>query len=200
MLKSKRKGVLIIVSSPSGAGKTTIAKKLLKTISNSKLSVSLTTRKPRVGEVDGLDYRFVTVKDFKSKIKKGLFLEYAKVFDNFYGTLKSEININLKKGMNILLDIDWQGARQIKKKFNKNLISIFILPPSLKSLKLRLSKREKNKEFIKKRMGKAKKEIMHWIEYDYAVVNDDLKNCLLNISNIIKTNIFKPHMQKIIRY
>jgi guanylate kinase len=89
LLKAKRKGVLIIVSSPSGAGKTTIAKKLLKTISNSKLSVSLTTRKPRVGEVDGLDYRFVTVKDFKSKIKKGLFLEYAKVFDNFYGTLKS---------------------------------------------------------------------------------------------------------------
>ena len=200
MLKVKSKGILIVISSPSGAGKTTITKQLLKKIPNTKLSVSLTTRKPRKGEIDGIDYIFVSIKDFKQKIKNKLFLEHAKVFGNFYGTLKTEINFHLKKGKNILLDIDWQGARQIKKKFKKDLISIFILPPSLKELKKRLSKRESSKNFIKKRMSKARREIMHWSEYDYAIINDNLKNCLLNIKNIIDINILKPHMQNIKKY
>lgn len=121
MLKFKRKGILIIVSSPSGAGKTTITKKLVEQNQNIKLSVSLTTRKPRNGEVDGIDYKFVSLKVFKEKIQKKLFLEHAKVFDNFYGTLKSKIFKDLKKGKNILLDIDWQGARQIKKNLQKIL-------------------------------------------------------------------------------
>ena len=200
MLKVKTKGILIVISSPSGAGKTTITKHLVNKIPNVKLSVSLTTRKPRSGEVNGIDYKFVSLKDFKEKVKKKLFLEHAKVFDNYYGTLKSQIIIDLKKGKNILLDIDWQGARQIKKKFTKDLISIFILPPSLKELKRRLSKREKSKTFINKRMSKAKREIMHWSEYDYAVVNDNLKNCLSKIQNIISNHVLKPHMQTISKY
>ena len=200
MLKVKKKGILIVISSPSGAGKTTITKHLVKKVPNVKLSVSLTTRKPRSGEVNGIDYKFVSLKDFKEKVKKKLFLEHAKVFDNYYGTLKSQIIIDLKKGKNILFDIDWQGARQIKKKFTKDLISIFILPPSLKELKRRLSKREKSKAFVNKRMSKAKREIMHWSEYDYAVVNDNLKNCLTKIQNIISNHVLKPHMQTIRNY
>jgi len=200
LLKVKTKGILIVISSPSGAGKTTITKHLVNKIPNVKLSVSLTTRKPRSGEVNGIDYKFVSLKDFKEKVKKKLFLEHAKVFDNYYGTLKSQIVIDLKKGKNILFDIDWQGARQIKKKFTKDLISIFILPPSLKELKKRLSKREKSKAFINKRMSKAKREIMHWSEYDYAVVNDNLKNCLSKIQNIISNHVLKPHMQTISKY
>lgn len=200
MLKFRRKGILIIISSPSGAGKTTITKKIVEKNQNIKLSVSLTTRKPRIGEIDGIDYKFVSLKVFKEKVKKNLFLEHAKVFDNFYGTLKSEIFKDLKKGKNILLDIDWQGARQIKKKFTKEFISIFILPPSLTELKKRLSKREKNLNFINKRMSKAKREIMHWVEYDYAIVNDDLNNCLSKIENIINSQVLKPHMQFIGKY
>ena len=200
MLKTKKKGFLIIISSPSGAGKTTIAKKLLNKIPNSKLSISFTTRSPRANEFHGVDYYFVTLKDFKERIKKNFFLEYARVFDNLYGTLKSEISRDLKKGKNILLDIDWQGARQIKKKFKKDLISIFILPPSLKVLKKRLSKREKSKNFIKKRMSKARREIMHWHEYDYAVINDNLENCLSKIFNIITLHKLKPAMQEIVKY
>ena len=200
MLKVKTKGILIVISSPSGAGKTTITKHLVNKIPNVKLSVSLTTRKPRSGEVNGIDYKFVSLKDFKEKVKKKLFLEHAKVFDNYYGTLKSQIIVDLKKGKNILFDIDWQGARQIKKKFNKDLISIFVLPPSLKELKRRLSKREKSKTFINKRMSKAKREIMHWSEYDYAVVNDNLKNCLSKIQNIISNHVLKPYMQTISKY
>jgi len=200
LLKVKTKGILIVISSPSGAGKTTITKHLVNKIPNVKLSVSLTTRKPRSGEVNGIDYKFVSLKDFKEKVKKKLFLEHAKVFDNYYGTLKSQIIIDLKKGKNILFDIDWQGARQIKKKFTKDLISIFILPPSLKELKRRLSKREKSKTFINKRMSKAKREIMHWSEYDYAVVNDNLKHCLSKIQNIISNHVLKPHMQTISKY
>ena len=200
MLKVKKKGILIVISSPSGAGKTTITKHLVKKVPNVRLSVSLTTRKPRSGEVNGIDYKFVSLKDFKEKVKKKLFLEHAKVFDNYFGNLKFQIVIDLKKGKNILFDIDWQGARQIKKKFTKDLISIFILPPSLKELKRRLSKREKSKTFINKRMSKAKREIMHWSEYDYAVVNDNLKNCLSKIQNIISNHVLKPHMQTISKY
>lgn len=195
MLKVKKKGILIVISSPSGAGKSTIAKKLLKQIPNIKLSVSVTTRKPRDGEINGVDYEFVSKTDFQKKLKKKDFLEFANVFGNYYGTLKSDVYLNLKKGKSILLDIDWQGARQVKKKFTKNIVSIFVLPPSIKELKNRLTKRENNKVFIKNRMGKAKREIMHWSEYDYAIVNDELQSCIEKIKNIIDTTFSKPHMQ-----
>ena len=150
MLKVKKKGVLIVISSPSGAGKTTIAKKLTSKKSNIELSVSLTTRKPRVGEVNGVDYKFVSPNYFKQQIKQNAFLESAKVFDNFYGTLKQQITSKLNKGKNILLDIDWQGARQVKKKLPNDTVTIFILAPTLKELEKRLKKRERSIVFVNK--------------------------------------------------
>jgi len=200
LLKSKNKGLLIIISSPSGAGKTTIAKKLILENLNIELSVSLTTRPPRNGEIDGVDYKFVNKDLFKKKIKKKLFLEYAKVFDNFYGTLKSEVISKLDKGKNILLDIDWQGARQVRKKFNNDALSIFILPPSLKELKQRLKKRENNLSFVNERMSKAKKEIMHWHEYDYVVINKNLNKCIKVIKNIIFSENYRPIRQSMANF
>jgi guanylate kinase len=199
LLKVKKKGVLIVISSPSGAGKTTIAKKLTSKKSNIELSVSLTTRKPRAGEVDSIDYKFVSPNFFKQKIKQNAFLENAKVFDNFYGTLKKQIESKLNKGKNILLDIDWQGARQVKKRLPNDTITIFILPPSLKELEKRLKKRERSISFVKKRMSKAKQEIMHWTEYDYAVVNKDLNSCLNKIKNILQIDSCKPRRQVILK-
>jgi guanylate kinase len=199
LLKVKKKGVLIVISSPSGAGKTTIAKKLTSKKSNIELSVSLTTRKPRAGEVDSIDYKFVSTNFFKQKIKQNAFLENAKVFDNFYGTLKKQIESKLNKGKNILLDIDWQGARQVKKRLPNDTITIFILPPSLKELEKRLKKRERSISFVKKRMSKAKQEIMHWTEYDYAVVNKDLNSCLNKIKNILQIDSCKPRRQVILK-
>ena len=199
MLKVKKKGVLIVISSPSGAGKTTIAKKLTSKKSNIELSVSLTTRKPRVGEVNGVDYKFVSPNYFKQQIKQNAFLESAKVFDNFYGTLKQQITSKLNKGKNILLDIDWQGARQVKKKLPNDTVTIFILPPSLKELEQRLKKRERSIAFVKKRMSKAKQEIMHWSEYDYAVVNKDLNKCLSKIKSILQIDNSKPRRQVILK-
>ena len=199
MLKVKKKGVLIVISSPSGAGKTTIAKKLTSKKSNIELSVSLTTRKPRTGEIDGIDYKFVSPNFFKQKIKQNAFLENARVFDNFYGTLKKQIESKLNKGKNILLDIDWQGARQVKKRLPNDTVTIFILPPSLKELEKRLKKRERSSAFVKKRMSKAKQEIMHWSEYDYAVVNKDLNSCLNKIKNILQIDRCKPRRQVILK-
>jgi len=191
LLKLKNTGSLVVISSPSGAGKTTITKKLILK-KNTELSVSLTTRKPRISERNKIDYFFVRKNFFKSQIKKKKFLEYAKVFDNYYGTLKKNIKNLLKKNKTIILDIDWQGARQIKKNMPNITTTIFILPPSLRELKKRLVKREKDISFVNKRMKKAKKEITHWKEYDYVVVNDNLKNCLKEIYKILDINKKKP--------
>lgn len=192
MLKKNNKGTLIVISSPSGAGKTTITKKLVSPKKNIVLSVSVTTRRPRINEINKKDYIFVSKKKFNQLIKKKSFLEYAKVFDNYYGTLKKNVLRNIKQNKTTILDIDWQGARQIKKKLAKYTFTIFILPPSIKELKNRLLKRESNYAFIKKRMSKAKKEIMHWKEYDYVVVNNDLTKCLNTIRSIIKSLNNKP--------
>ena len=200
MLKEKYKGVLVVISSPSGAGKTTIAKKLVSKKSNIELSVSLTTRKPRPKEVNAMDYHFVSKDFFKKKIKQNFFLEHAKVFDNFYGTIKKDITDKLKKGINILLDIDWQGARQVRKKMPKDILSIFILPPSLKELKKRLEKRENNTSFVKKRTSKAKKEIAHWREYDYVIVNNDLKKCIKEIKIILEADKNRPSRKSISKF
>ena len=200
MLKEKKRGVLIVISSPSGAGKTTIAKKLVSKKLNIELSVSLTTRKPRSNEINKVDYHFVSKKFFQSKIKQKHFLEHAKVFDNFYGTSQKAINNKLSKGKNILLDIDWQGARQVRKKMPRDTVSIFILPPSLKVLKQRLMKRESSLAFVNKRMSKAKKEIAHWNEYDYAVVNKDLKQCLKEIKKILDIQKYKSSRKTILKF
>jgi len=192
LLKLKKKGFLVVISSPSGAGKTTITKNLITKKKNIELSVSVTTRQPRKKEINNIDYSFVNKEIFKKYIKKKLFLEYAKVFDNFYGTLKSNINSKLNQNKIVLLDIDWQGARQIKQKMPKQTVTIFILPPSLKILKERLLKRERNLKFVNKRMAKAKREIMHWNEYDYVVINQNLNECISEIRKILSIATKRP--------
>ncbi len=171
-------GFAVIISSPSGAGKTTVTKRLLKKVKKSHLSVSCTTRKPRTGEKDGKDYFFISKSKFISLKKKNSFLETATVHGNLYGTLKSEVYLNLKKNKIVFLDIDWQGARLIKNKIKDNIFSIFLLPPTLATLKKRLLKRHNdNKDLAIKRFSSARKDIKHWSEYDYVLVNDKIQVC-----------------------
>ena len=180
-------GLSIIISSPSGAGKTSIAKKLLKKIKASYLSISCTTRKPRYGEKNGIDYFFISKKKFLNLKKNKEFLESAKVYENFYGTLNSQVKTNLKKNNIVFFDVDWQGARSIKKKIKKNCYSFFLLPPSRKILKRRLLLRHKNDPRVAlKRFSSAKKDIMHWKEYDFVFVNENLNECANSIFKKIK--------------
>jgi len=186
-MSSFKKGGMFILSSPSGAGKTTLVKKISKNV-NFSVSISHTTRLPRPKEKNGKDYFFVSKNYFKKLIKKKEFIEHAKVFDNYYGSSKRLITEKLKRGKNIVFDIDWQGTRQIKnKKLNYKLVTIFILPPSRKELLKRLTKREnKNMKTVKKRMKEFKKDLSRWKEYDYVVINDNLQKCYKNIMKIIK--------------
>ena len=193
-MSSKEDGVMIVLSSPSGAGKTTLTK-LLSTNSNYLISVSHTTRKPRTNEIDGKDYYFVNEKEFKSLINKNEFLEYAQVFKNFYGTTLLPVTDGLKKGKNIIFDIDWQGTKQIKeKKLQYKLITFFILPPSKKVLFERLSNRDmKDKLIVDERMKQFGKDVLHWVDYDYVVINDNLKRCFTEVINLIKSEINKTN-------
>jgi len=179
-------GVMVILSSPSGAGKTTLVK-LLSQQNNFEISISHTTRKPRPNEIPNKDYFFVNDKEFKRLIKNEEFLEYAKVFDNFYGTTRSPIINSLNKGKNILFDIDWQGADQIKnKKLDYKLITFFILPPSKKILFERLSNRDmKDKLIVEERMKQFEHDVLHWINYDYVVINNNLDDCYSKIIDLI---------------
>ena len=181
---------MIILSSPSGAGKTTLVKLISK---NKKYftSVSHTTRTPRLNEIDGIDYFFIDKSQFQNLINKNEFLEFAEVFKNYYGTSKKNIIDKLDKGINVLFDIDWQGTEQIiKRKLNYKLISIFILPPSKKVLYERLSSRDmKDKLIVEERMKQFDKDILHWKNYNYVVVNDDLKNCYEKIINILDAEL-----------
>ena len=182
----KKDGLIVILSSPSGAGKTTLVKKIsLK--NNFNISISHTTRKPRINEKDGKDYFFVNGKKFKKLIKNGEFLEHAKVFKNFYGSLKENVINKLKNGKNVIFDIDWQGTRQIKnKKLKYEIITIFILPPSKKELFNRLLKRDqKDKKIAKVRMRQFKKDVLHWKDYDFIVINDKIQKCYKQIMNYI---------------
>ncbi len=182
----KTDGTLFIFSSPSGAGKTTLVK-LLEKKENFFISVSHTTRKPRSKEVNGRDYNFVSDEEFKNLIKKDQFLEHAKVFNNYYGTLKKPVMEKLNQGDNVLFDIDWQGTKQIKdKKINFKIISIFVLPPSKQVLYDRLSNRDmKDKLIASERMKEFYKDLKHWVDYDFVVINDDLEKCYQEISEII---------------
>jgi len=192
MAKIKKEGVLLVISSPSGTGKTTICKKLLEYDKNIHLSVSVTTRKKRKNEVEGIDYYFRSKKDFLILKSQNSFIENAFVFENYYGTLKSEVLEQLENGIDVLIDIDWQGTRQITQAMKGNLIKIFLLPPSIDELKKRLSKR--NSDSIKEinfRMSKALKEIKHFDEYDYVLVNDNLENTFQKIVKIIETERLK---------
>ena len=186
----KNDGVMIILSSPSGAGKTTLVN-LLSKIDNFTISVSHTTRKPRSDEIPDKDYYFVNEDEFKRLIKNQEFLEYAKVFNNFYGSTRTPVINNLDKGKNVLFDIDWQGADQIKnKKLDYKLITFFILPPSREVLFERLSNRDmKDKLIVEERMKQFEHDVLHWINYDYVVINDDLNNCFSKIHNLINAEI-----------
>ena len=183
-------GVIIIFSSPSGAGKTTLVK-LLEKKENFFVSVSHTTRKPRSNEVEGKDYYFVDSNQFNELIKKKEFLEYAKVFNNLYGTLKEPVFEKLKRGENVLFDIDWQGAKIIRSQNIKyKIFSFFVLPPSKKILFERLSNRDmKDKLIVEERMKQFERDVLHWINYDYVVINDNLDKCLTNIQNLIDAEI-----------
>ena len=196
MVKIKKEGVLIVISSPSGTGKTTICKKLLEYDKNIHLSVSVTTRKKRKNEVEGVDYYFRSKKDFLNLKSENEFIENALVFENYYGTLKSEVLKQLDNGIDVLIDIDWQGTRLISKEMKGNLIKIFLLPPSINELKNRLSTR--NSDSLKEinfRMSKALKEIKHYDEYDYVLVNNNLDNTFQNIVKILEAERLKLSKQ-----
>ncbi len=186
-MSSFKKGGIIIFSSPSGAGKTTLVKKISKN-TNFEVSISHTTRLPRPNEKNGKDYYFISKNNFKKLIKKNEFLEHARVFNNYYGSSKKKVFEKLNQGKNVVFDIDWQGTRQIR---NKNLpyqlLTIFILPPSKKELLKRLKKREKqNMKTVKKRMKEFKKDLSKWKEYDFVIINDDLDLCYKKIKYKIK--------------
>ena len=180
-------GMMIVLSSPSGAGKTTLTRLLSEKNDNYVISISHTTRTPRHNEIDGKDYFFVNKDQFKELIKNDCFIEHAIVFNNFYGTMKEPVIKDLSKGKNVLFDIDWQGAEQIKKKkLDFKLITLFILPPSSKELKERLHNREKRDDvMIDERMSQFKNDILHWKDYDYVVINNELSDCYNQIQKII---------------
>ena len=188
MMGNINKGMLIVISSPSGAGKTSICKKLLEIDDKIKPSVSVTTREPRRNEINGVDYIFTTIEDFKKKISNSEFLEYADVFNNKYGTLISSTKILADNGYDVLFDIDWQGTQQLSQ-VEENILTIFILPPSKEEIEKRLKKREaensKNNDIVKDRMSKFEDELSHWKEYDYVVTNDNFDNCIKEITDII---------------
>ena len=186
----KTDGIMIILSSPSGAGKTTLVN-LLSKIDNFKVSISHTTRKPRPNEIPNKDYYFINEKEFQRLISNGEFLEYAKVFNNLYGTTRTPVINNLDNGKNVLFDIDWQGADQIKnKRLDYKLLTFFILPPSKTVLFERLSNRDmKDKLIVEERMKQFSRDVLHWINYDYVVINDDLKLCYNKILNLINAEI-----------
>ena len=193
------KSILIVISSPSGAGKTSICKELLRLDNKIRPSISVTTRKPRNNETDGVDYIFISEDDFNKKISKGSFLEYANVFNNKYGTLASSTEKLLNDNYDVLFDIDWQGTQQLSQN-NINILTIFILPPDKVEIERRLKKREKenseNVDIVSERMSKFEDELSHWKEYDYVVTNDDFEKCISEILNIISAERKKRTRQK----
>ncbi len=183
-------GIVVVLSSPSGAGKTTLVKKIAKK-KNFKISISYTTRKPRTNEVNGEDYFFIKEEKFKNLIKNNELLEYAKVFENYYGSSKEQVFEKLNKGENVLFDIDWQGTEQIKnQKLKYKLITFFILPPSKEELFKRLKNRDmKDKNIVQERMKQFHEDIEHWENYDFVVINDDIEKCYSEIIKFINTKI-----------
>ena len=208
-MPTENDGVMIILSSPSGAGKTTLVS-LLSKINNFEISISHTTREPRPSEKPNKDYYFVNEDEFKRLIKNEEFLEYAKVFNNFYGTTRTPVIDKLNKGKNVLFDIDWQGADQIKnKKLDYKLITFFILPPSREVLFERLSNRDmKDKLIVEERMKQFSHDVLHWINYDYVVINENLEKCYSKIYSLIQaemnngskdydSNFIRSHVEKL---
>ena len=199
MQNNQRKGLMLILSSPSGAGKTSICKKILEKEKNLVMSISYTTRPKRKSEEEGKDYIFVKKKKFDELQSKNFFVESALVFDHFYGTPKNFIEKNIKRGRDILFDIDWQGAQKLVDYSKNDVVSIFVLPPSNKILLERLKKRnEDSDKIVEKRMSKAKSEISHWIEYDYVIINKDIKKSAEEVLTILNAERKKRVRQKFI--
>ena len=194
MLSSKD-GKMIILSSPSGAGKTTLVKKISKE-KDYKISISHTTRKPRQDEIDGVDYFFISINKFNKLIDEKAFLEHANVFKNLYGSTKEQVFKNLKKGYNVLFDIDWQGTQQLMNNSKDDLVKVFVLPPSIEELERRLKERKQDKdEIIQKRMSRASDEMSHYAEYDYILVNDNFDETVEEIISILNAERLKNHRQ-----
>ena len=191
-ISNKNKGVMLVLSSPSGAGKSSICKSLMSLDKNLSLSISTTTRKKRPNEKSGEDYIFVSIDEFKSMLNKNYFLEHANVFGNYYGTDKSIVESRINNGKDLIFDIDWQGAQQLREKMREDIVSVFILPPSKQELEQRLKSRgEDSDEVVKKRMDGASAEITHWAEYDYVVINKNLNDSVKAVLGILKAERMK---------
>ena len=192
MDKLKRRGILFVLSSPSGAGKTSIARYILEKDNNIKLSVSLTTRKKRKNEIAGVDYDYISKDLFEEKIKNNFFLEWATVFGNYYGTSREKVQTTLQEGNDVLFDIDWQGTQQISDNKGFELVTIFILPPSKTVLEKRLNNRAQDSKIeVKKRMSQASDEISHYMEYDYIVINNNLEDASNQVLSILRAERLK---------
>lgn len=187
-----RRGLMLVLSSPSGAGKTTLSRKLLAQDANVALSVSVTTRKMRPGENEGRDYRFIDRKQFDAMVDSDELLEWAEVFDNYYGTPKKPVMEALATGRDVLFDIDWQGTQQLREKARADLVSVFVLPPSIPELERRLRTRAQDDyETIHRRMAKAADEMSHWAEYDYIVINHDIDEAFAEVQSVLKAERLK---------
>ncbi|MGH1417568.1 MAG: guanylate kinase [Hyphomicrobiaceae bacterium] len=191
-----RRGLLLVLSSPSGAGKTTLARELLGVDPTVSMSVSATTRAPRPGEIDGKDYIFVSETAFQKMIDAGELLEWAKVFGNFYGTPKALVENAIASGRDVLFDIDWQGTQQLKEKMSSDLVPVFILPPSGEALETRLKSRNQDSDdVVAQRMAQASSELSHWPEYEYVIVNTDLSESLATLRSILSAERAKRERQ-----
>ena len=192
----QRRGLMLVLSSPSGAGKTTLSRQLLDNDSQIELSVSCTTRDKRPGEKDGVDYRFLDTATFRGMIDRGEFLEHARVFDHYYGTPAQPVEAALSKGRDMLFDIDWQGTQQLKEKRPEDVVTVFILPPSTRDLERRLiSRAQDSHEVVNRRMAKAADEMSHWAEYDYTIINKDIATSNAQLKSILTAERLKRERQ-----
>ena len=192
----QRRGLMLVLSSPSGAGKTTLSRQLLENDSHIQLSVSCTTRARRSSEKDGVDYKFIDTATFRDMIDRGAFLEHARVFDHYYGTPSAPVEEALSAGRDMLFDIDWQGTQQLKEKGRDDLVTVFILPPSTRDLEKRLITRAQDSpDIVARRMGKAADEMSHWAEYDYTIINRDIATSLIQLKSILTAERLKRERQ-----
>ena len=196
MMNILRRGLMLVLSSPSGAGKTTIARALMKRDGNISMSVSTTTRSKRPGEVSGRDYQFVDLTTFNLMVNRQELLEHAKVFGNYYGTPRASVEASLSEGRDVLFDIDWQGTQQLAQNARDDLVSVFILPPATKELHRRLERRAQDPaEVVAQRMAKAPDEMSHWAEYDYIIINHDIEDSVDAVQSILVSERLKRERQ-----